>query len=890
MFDLEKAITSWRRNLRYNRAFLQEDIDELERHVRDQVAALVKGSLSEKEAFRHALEDMGDYVTVESEYGKVYWGKLKRSHQLKNEILWRLTMLKNYFTIALRNCKKQQAYTFINIFGLAIGLTCFILISLFVQFELSYDTFHDKADRIYRVAKEDPGSYYLGSNRFAVTPAPLTSALMKDLPEVEIATQIDKVNAILEYDGTRFYEDGIYATEHFFDVFNFPLLYGDPSTVLDEPNTIILTETVARKYFGETDPMGQSLSFVYYDDKAEMKVVGIVEDVPANSHFTFDYIISMQSYGNYQRNLESWGNSNYLTYAVLRPDHSVPDFDAKLTALAQKYHRERPYYQEHPDEITAYYPQALTDIHLRSHINFEFGINSDVKYVYLFAAIGLLILLIACINYMNLATARSVTRAREVGVRKVMGAHRAQLIGQFMGEALILSGVALFFALLLAKLFLPTFNMLTAREMTLFSEQTGSLLITLVAIGLGVGLLSGSYPALMMSSFHPVQVMKGGLQRGRGKATLRNVLVVTQFAITIALIVGTLVIQQQLRYIQNANTGVDRDHVVSIPIKDRAMRSQYTTLKQTLERHPNVAEVTASRHDPTNISSQSGSQEWEGVEEGQHISVYNTGVMDNFIDVFGLDLVEGRNFSETRGTDERDGILINETMARQLGWDTAIGKWFTLHNEEQRVIGVVRDFNFHSFHQEMAPLMLYLDTDHYSRVLVKVRPEDMQETIAFLGATMAQFSPDYPFDYHFLDDAYNRMYQTETRLGRLFSYFTTLALLIACLGLLGLATFTAAQRTKEIGVRKVLGATLSDILVLLSKDFIRLIAIAFVLGTPFAYFAMNTWLQDFAYRIEISWPIFLIAGLIALLVTFLTISYQSIKVARTNPVDTLRHE
>ena len=890
MFDLEKALTSWRRTLVYNRAFTTEDLDELERHLRDQVAALIKQGVPAKDAFRRALQEMGDYGAVEAEYRKVYWGKRRRRHQLLNELTWRGAMLTNYFKIALRNFKKQKGYALINIAGLAVGLACFMLISLFVQFELSYDTFHDKADRIYRIAKEDPGDYYLGTNRFTVTPAPLVKALMEEFPEVEYATQIDQTYRLLEYEDKRFYEAGIYATEHFFDVFTFPLLQGDPRTALVEPNSIILTESLARKYFGEANPMGQSLTTIQANDKVEMKVVGIAKDVPANSHITFDYLISMASSRGYARYIDHWDNNNYLTYAALRPDHSLPEFAAKLPALARKYLSQRTYFQEHPEAIYIYFPQALTDIHLRSHLNFEFGVNGDIKYVYLFSAIGLLILLIACINYMNLATARSVTRAREVGVRKVMGAHRAQLMRQFMGEAIILSGLALLVAVTLVQLLLPTFNTLTARHMVLDMADTGGLLAILLFLGLGVGILAGSYPAFMMSAFHPVRVMKGMLQRRTGKTTLRNVLVVVQFAVTVTLIIGTLVVRQQLHYIQRANTGVDRAHVVSIWIQDEAVRGQYAALKQTLQNHPHVLGVTASRHDPTHIDSQSGARVWEGAKEGDHLAVYHTSIQHDFIDLFDIELVEGRDFSEAFAIDEREGMLINETMRQQLGWDTAVGKWFNMQGRRLHILGVVKDFNFLSFHQEMAPLALYMDTEWFSRVLVKVRPDEMQETIAFLGKTMTQFSPDYPFEYHFLDDAYNRMYQTETRLGSLFSYFASLALIIACLGLLGLATFTASQRTKEIGVRKVLGASVGSIVALLSKDFLKLVGLAFIVAVPLAYFAMQRWLDGFAYRIEISWWIFLMAGLTALGVALLTVSYQAVKAALADPVKSLRHE
>lgn len=799
-------------------------------------------------------------------------------------------MIKNYIKIAFRNLWKNPSYSFINIFGLAIGLTCFILISLFVQFELSYDTFHEKADRIYRIAKENPGKDYLGTNRFAVTPAPLVKALMEEFPEVEHATQVDQVNALLEYGNKKFYEDGIFATEHFFNVFSFPLLQGDPGTALAEPNSIILTESLAKKYFGDTNPVGQSMTILRSNEQAEMEIVGVAKDVPANSHFTFDYLISMSSWDSYAGYIDHWDSNNYLTYASLRPDHSLPDFTFKLSALARKYLSQYDYYQRHPDEITTYFPQALTDIHLRSHLNFEFGINGDIRYVYLFSAIALLILLIACINYMNLAMARSVIRAKEVGMRKVMGAHRGQLIGQFMGEGIIPSVVALIVAIVLVELLLPTFNTLTARQMSLNLIQNGGLPAILVLIGVGAGILAGSYPAFMMSSFHPIRVMTGNVRGKTGKTTLRNMLVVAQFVITILLIIGTIVIQKQLHYIQNTNTGIDRDHVVSVTIRDDAIHGRYPALKQTLLNHPNVLGVTASHNNPTRIASQSGTRRWEGAEEGQHISIYHMPVQHDFIDLFGIELVKGRDFSEAITTDGREGMLINETLARQLGWEEPIGKWLYLNGRDGHIIGVMKDFNFQSFHQKMGPLALYLDTGQFSHVLVKVRQEEMQETITFLSETMAEFSPEYPFEYQFLDDAYNRMYQTEIRLGGLFNYFTVIALLIACLGLFGLVAFTTSRRTKEIGVRKVLGATVTNIVTLLSKDFLKLVLLGFVIAVPIAWYAMNQWLADFVYRIEIGPGIFAIAGGAALLIALATVSWQSIKAALMNPVNSLRNE
>jgi putative ABC transport system permease protein len=892
-FDLEKAIAAWRRPFEHNRAFSGEDTEELEGSLRDRVAALVETGLTEEAAFRTAVGRMGAYGTAEAEYRKVYWGKLQRQHQLKNELQWRLSMLKNYLKIALRNLGKQKGYTFINVAGLAVGLACFILISLFVRFELSYDRFHENSDRIFRIVKEDPGNYYLGTNLSAITPAPIVPALLNEFPEVEYAVQIQSSNILFRKASNYFSERGVYVTQHFFDVFSFALLEGDTHTALAAPGSVVLTTSMARKYFGTMDPMGQTLTYVQGGNEGTLTVTGVVADPPPNSHFTFTYLVSMTTSDGYRAMLgeDDWGSNGFYTYVSLHPGYDLSAFKANLVVFAQKYLPRFSYYQENPERISIYFPQALTDIHLHSHLNFESWPNGDIKYLYIFSAIGLLILLIACINYMNLATARSVMRAKEVGVRKVMGAHRVQLVGQFLGEATILSVIALSLALLLVWALLPAFNVLTARQISLAWTQQSGFWLVVVGLSLAVGLLAGSYPALMLSGYKPVGVLKGMLQHRRDKPTLRNVLVVTQFAVTTALIVGTITIYQQLHYIRTANTGVDRDHIVSIPIEDPAVRGQYEALKEALAQDPGILGITAARLNPTAIGAQKGATSWEGAEEGEHISVYHTDVQYGFVEMFGIELVEGRDFSETVTADAREGLLINETMARQLGWETAVGKWFNFNGREYRVIGVIKDFNFLSFRQAMAPLALYLgERGTASRLLVKVRPEQIQTTLALLQQTMVKFSPAYPFNYEFLDDAHNNMYKTDVRLGGLVSYFTGLALFIACLGLFGLVAFTATQRTKEIGVRKVLGASLADILGLLSKDFLKLVGLAFVLAAPLAYFVMQRWLEDFAYHIEVGPGLFLLAGGLTLLIALLTIGYQAVKAALADPVKSLRYE
>ena len=533
-------------------------------------------------------------------------------------------MFRHNLLVSWRNIKRNKGYTAINVIGLAVGLACFILIGMFVKYEYSYDTFHEKADRVYRIAKENPGEFYLGTNRFAVTPAPLVASLREEFPEVEYATQIRQVNGLFELGDQPCYEDGIYATKEFFEVFTFPVIRGQPQTMLAEPNIIILTESMAQKYFESSDPVGKTLFVTIDNEKVPMEIAGIIRDIPANSHIAFDYIISMRSRKIYGSKIDHWDNNNYYTYASLFPDQSLETFEAKLNSLAKEKLGQFEYYKDHPDEITIFYPQALTDLHLRSHINLEPGVNGDIRYVRLFSGIAILILLIACINYINLSTARSVIRAKEVGIRKAIGAFRSQLTRQFTAEALIPTIFASLLALGLVFFLLPVFNRLTQREIGLLDHST--VILWLLFIGLSVGILAGIYPAHMLSRFNPVSTLKGSLSTKPGKTSLRNVLVVLQFAITIPLIISTIVIHRQLHFIHEANTGLNREMVVSFPIRDHSKIEHFGVLKETLLTNHHISKVSGSFKLPTQIISSSGTRRWEDAEEGQHISIYHAGV------------------------------------------------------------------------------------------------------------------------------------------------------------------------------------------------------------------------------------------------------------------------
>lgn len=887
-FDLETAIAAWRRPYEVNPTFSVEDVDELEGSLRDRIEALMEKGLSEKAAFRSAVKRAGSYGRAETEYRKVYWGKVKREHRLKDELIWRLSMLKNYVIIALRTLRKQKGYAFINIAGLVIGLACFMLILLFVQHELSYDQFHEKADRIYRVARHLPGRVFLGSDYYAVTPASLASTLEKEYPEVASATSIKNQRALLGLGKQHVLEEGLLADAHFLDVFTFPLRLGDAKTALIEPNSILLTESLARKIFGDVDPLGRTL---LYQNQDIYTVTGIIPDVPGNSSLRFTFIASAHSNADYLRDTAGarWNNNSWHTFFVLTQRRSAAQLQAKMPALVEKYIA-----QEGDDPAThaQLILQPFQDVHLRSYFNFDIGGRGSITYVYLFAAIGLVILLLACINYTNLAVARSIKRTREVGLRKVVGAGHRQLIGQFLGESVLMTALALVLALGLVHLLLPFFGHLVERPLRLDYAGNGLLLPGLLALVGLVGLLSGSYPAFFMASLRPIEVLTGKTDRRATRFRAQRLLIVGQYAISIALVVGSVVIYRQMQYMQQKELGYDREHIVTVRVQDAALHQHYTSLREEWLRNPQIVAVTSSGSLPTNIDWRQQIRGWAGSSEDDQLPIYRFDTGYDFLEVFGMEVIAGRSFSREVPTDIDEGCLINEATARALGWtlQEAIGKQFIHDNiYERTVIGVVKDFHMHSMHLTIEPLIILLNPDQAGYISAKVRPDNLTETIASLERSMKQFSP-YPFEYQFLDEHFDQLYKAELHMGEMFGFFTILALLIASLGLFGLAAYTAQQRTKEISVRKVLGASVVGIVALLSKDFLKLVALAVLIATPLAYVAMQRWLEGFAYRIEIGPGLFVLTGVLVVLIALLTVSYQSIRAALADPVKSLRYE
>ena len=797
-------------------------------------------------------------------------------------------MLKNYLLIAWRNFRKHKSFSLINIAGLAVGMACFILIMLYVQYELSFDRYHAKADRIYRVAAHQPGNFFIGTDHFAVTQAILGKTLKQEFPEVQHAVAIDDFNNTLVTIGEKsFYEnDIILANSEIFDIFTFPLLQGDPQTALSEPFTVVLSESTARKYFGAENPLGKTIR---YRNELDLKVTGVMRDVPSNSHFRANLLLSFATEAATSKDknrFTSWGNSSYYTYILVAPNFDAKAFDAKLAQIVKKYHTEDWRDKENPHR---YYLQPLRDIHLYSHINFDLGKNNDIRYIYLLSGLAVIIMLTGCINYMNLATARSSLRAKEVGMRKVVGASRWQLLRQFIGESMLLTVAAALIALLGVELFLPTFSNLVERELIFSLLLQGKAFAGLLLAIFLVGIISGSYPAIFLTAYQPVKVLKGEI-RDSGRSRLRSSLVIFQFAASIGLILCTATVQKQLDYIKSKKLGYNREQVLVMRMRDPEARKKFGLIKHDLSANPNFLKVTCSGHLPTNIGSQTG-LEWTEREGQPALQSYNTPVDYDFLGVFEIELTEGRNFSRDFSTDSSQAYIINEKLRDMLGWETAVGKPFG--NDEKpdgTVIGVMKNFHMHSLRQEIQPLFIYLNNNWGSSVSARIRAENIPASIEHTRIVWQKYSPKYPFEYFFLDDEFNRMYKSEEKLSAIFGYFTFLAIFIACLGLFGLASFTAERKTKEIGIRKVLGASLAQLLVLLSRDFIKLVLLANLLAWPLVWYGMNQWLQGFAYRTALSVFIFLATAAAALLIALVTVSFQILKAALANPIDSLRYE
>ena len=810
-------------------------------------------------------------------------------------------MIKNYLKIAWRNLVKNKTFSLINIIGLATGLACFILITLYVTDELSYDKYHEKADRIYRVNSD---IRFGGTDlKLAVSSDPMGATLKKDYPQVEQYVRLynSSGSKLVKKNKEFINENAVtHADSTLFDVFTFPAISGDTKNALNEPNTVVITESTAKKYFGTTEAVGKTIE-TNENNSTLYKVTAVIRDMRRNSHFNFDFIFSMDNveYG--------WGNylsHNFQTYILLKPGTDPVAFERNFPQLIDKYilPQAKAFMQINSMEDfkktgnrLEYSLIPMTDIHLRSDRFPELSVNSNIQYVYIFSAVAIFILLIACVNFMNLSTARSSSRAKEVGIRKVLGTEKKSLIGQFLTESTLMAFAALTVGLIFVWASISYFNDISGKSLSITELFKPQYLLFLLLLPFIVGGLAGSYPAFFLSSFQPIQVLKGKINSGFSKSYLRSGLVVFQFFTSIVLIIGTIVVYRQLNYIQDKKIGFNKDQILVIN-GTSALGTNTDAFKREVEKMTGVRAASFAGYLPVKNSSRNDNTfSTEAVmteKNGLNMQVWN--VDYDYIPTLGMEMLKGRNFSPEFGGDSA-GVIINETTAKLIGYDDPIGKklYTTDGNANNSIVytivGVVRNFNYESLRQNVAPLCLRLGFNKWATAF-KVSASNVQGLVKNIESKWKSMAPGMPFSYQFLDEAFNNMYRDEQRIGKLAMSFATLAILIACLGLFGLATYMAEQRTKEIGVRKVLGASVPDIVSMLSKDFVKLVLIASVVAFPVAWWTMNKWLEDFAYRINIGWWVFIIAGLSAIVIALVTVSFQAVRAALANPVKSLRTE
>jgi putative ABC transport system permease protein len=801
-------------------------------------------------------------------------------------------MLKNYLKTTLRNIRKNKLFSAINILGLSIGIALCFIIMLYVQDELSYDRFNVKAGRIYRVAFKANinGGKILEGN---VMP-PVAATLKNDYPEVEEATRLNmNGDTKVTYNNKTFKESRLVIVDsNFFSVFTLPFIKGDAKTALIEPHTIVLTRDIANKYFNNDEPVGKLLKI----DNELFKITGVIDNIPPNSHFHFDLFVSLSNLP-YAKD-PSWLSSGMFTYIVLKKGDDYKKLEAKFPGMVEKYMGPQiqksmgislAQFRTKGNEL-GFVLQPLTDIHLYSNTNFEFEPGGSAEYVYIFGGIAIFMLIVACINFINLSTASASKRAKEVGVRKVAGSGRFQLIKQFLSESLLITMIAMIIAFVLVQLALPAFNNLSGKHLSFDAKP----ILAFIALGILVGLVAGIYPAFYLSSFKPIAVLKGKLTANNKSFGLRGGLVVFQFFISVGLIISTIIVYQQMKFIQNKKLGYDKEQLLTIP-NSSALGKNEQIYKQGLLKDARIVNATVSLYKPAGPSGNNNALAYPEGHDNQIMKTLEYHVDEQYIPTLGMQMAAGRNFSAAFTTDSL-AMIINESAAKGFAWGAtnAIGKTVIRQNSDRgtnarfHIVGVVRDFNFKSLHEPITPLLMTLQPE--GGLIFKIRTTDVAGLLSTMKMQWDAFNTDEPFSYTFMDDLYNKTYSAEQKTGTILNIFSILTIFVACLGLFGLATYTAEQRTKEIGIRKVLGASVIQVAQMLSKEFLKLVLIASLIAFPAAWWAMSKWLQSFAYRIDISWWVFAVAGFAALLIALLTVSFQAIKAALANPVKSLRTE
>ncbi len=801
-------------------------------------------------------------------------------------------MIRNYFMVAMRNLIRERGYSLINIFGLAFGLAAALLIFIWVFDEYSYDRFHENIDRLYRVEQDqdyDGEAYHVN-----VTPYPAGEGFELEIPEIERCVRSARTgNLLVKYKDQSFYEGGISAVDStIFSVFTFPLKKGNPKTALNQPFSIVISEEIAEKYFGNEDPLGKTLIL---DNRFDFQVTGVLDKIPNNSSFSPDILVPFtftQDLGNYS---DHWAANSIITFALLKENTDPEPVNKKLTDVVRSHidFNEIDGFTEE-DYITHFMLAPLKKLHL--HAYFGFGHPpGQIQNVIIFITIGIFILIIAGINYMNLSTARSSKRAKEIGLRKVVGANPKSLILQFLGESIITTLISAVIAVGVTLLLMNQFNQLSGKELERSFLFSWEFLVGLVGIMFFTAILAGAYPALFLSRFVPVKVLKGSIGSGSQRAWLRKILVVVQFTLSIFLITGTMLVYKQMNHMQAMKLGFDKENILYLRMYGNINES-YNVLSEKFREYSEVRNVTASSHLPSNIGSNSGGIDWEGKDPELSPLVSMSMIDYDYVETMGIPIVLGRSinrkFPSDMSTDSTGSFLINEELARIMGIEDPLGIRFSFMGiQNGRIVGVMKDFHFHSMRSEIEPLAVLAGVNQWTNyIILRIKPGDIPNTISNLEERWNEVLPDYPFDYHFLDEVFDDMYRSEMRMGRLLKYFALISVFIALLGLFGLAAYMAESRTREISIRKVLGASMTKVVYLMTSEFVRLVLVAIFLGIPLSWYFLKKWLQDYAYPTNLSWWIFGIAALFSILVATITVSIQSVKAASQNPAHNLRQE
>jgi len=795
-------------------------------------------------------------------------------------------MFTNNLKIAIRNLLKNKTFSFINVFGLSIGITCTILILLWVQDELNFDNFHKNESQIYRVVQDDKD----GKN--SRTPAMLAPEITAKIPEIGSFTRVFKLPGLVFKQETNILneDNGIVVDPQFFTIFNFPFIEGNPETALSAPSNVIITESLAKKYFGNSDPINKTINI---DGKSASVVTGVIKDIPKNSHLKFDFVLPFCLLEAIMASdVNNWGAFNYTTYLQLTPGANIAATSLKINQIAK---------DKLPAQLLTFWNkfelQPLEQCHLSAdisnhHFLGDFTVVEERSTVYIFSCIAFFILILACINFMNLSIAQSGGRTREIGLKKVMGSSRSQLKKQFIGEFFLISLIALAVAIVAVNLLLPWFNQISGKTLVVDHAKT---IIPYLTILLLTTLLGGFYPAFRLSSFNPVKTLKAQVHGSFKTSHLRSSFVIFQFAISIILIVGTFIVYKQLQYIQDKKLGFQKENMVYVPITGNSA-SRYKTMKEELLKNPDILAVSAKDCLPTTTLRNLVDFYWDDKKPGQEVMMELTGVDYQYFEELNISLLAGRSFSESFPGDASNAFILNEEAVKQTGLESPVGKKFASWNQSGTIVGIIKNTNFKSLHEKPNPQVYHIMKNIQEEagltgvMLIKLNGTKQAETLSFIEKTWKNLNADAPFEFHFLDQTYDQLYSSERRINLIFGYFSVLTILIACLGLFGLALYSADQRIKEISIRKVNGATISEVMAMLNKDFIRWVAISFVIATPIAYFVMHKWLENFAYKTTLSWWIFALAGLLVLGIALLTVSWQSWKAATRNPVEALRNE